>query len=80
MNKFSYSDHFLITYAKNFFYRYNINKIWVCSLFIKVLNKLFNQSDELTEYWKKKFKTNLSIEQKKIYKKLKTYFVNILME
>ena len=70
-NKFSYGDHFLITYTKNFFYHYNINKFWIYSFLIKALNKLFNQRDELIEYWKKKFKTNLSTEQKKDLQKVR---------
>ena len=38
---------------------------------MKVLNILFNQRDELIDFWKKKFKTNLSIEQKKDLQKVR---------
>lgn len=70
-SKFSYADHFLITFTKNFFYHYNINKFWLYNFLMKVLNKLFNQRDELIDFWKKKFKTNLSIEQKKDLQKVR---------
>ena len=65
INKFSYSDHFLKIHIKKFFYNFNINKNWFYKFLIRIIDKFFNRRQELIEYWKKKFKTNLTTGQKK---------------